>query len=117
MVAFFGGVRAAARGALSRERNGSRPGEGAGQLGEVGQVGVKRGISGRALGPTDHEPVGHADHVRLIDDRVPIPLVERDVLLLISLQIPGLAADVEPAAVLIHDLAADSATLEMWVNR
>ena len=46
-----------------------------------------------------------------------MPLVEVNVLPLVGLEIPGLAAGVEPEAALVHDLAADSATLEMRVNR
>jgi hypothetical protein len=46
-----------------------------------------------------------------------MPPIEVHVLLLVGLEIAGLGSGVEPEAVLVHDLAADSATLEMRVNR
>src|SRR5664280_3693754 len=46
-----------------------------------------------------------------------MPFIEANVLPLVGLEIPGLAAGVEPEAVLAHDLAADPATLQMCVNR
>ena len=64
----------------------------------------------------DHEPVGHSNHVCLSDHRVPIPLIEVYVSHS-SVSTAGLAAGVQPEAVLVHDPAAYSATLEMRVNR